>query len=456
MLGSASPMDWALRQFGNCEFGDVRRTNRFVLLAASAVKNSSESLPAQTGSAGAAKAAYRFLAEPDVTHKAICTPHWEDVRHRARTPGLGAVLFIQDGTELDYTHHPETTGLGFIGDGRGRGIELQTTLCVLPGTPEPEVLGMAFSHIWVRDYEPRGKKETLAMRNARHKESDVWADSLEAIGSPPKRSSGTRWVSVSDRGSDGFSFLARAAAQGWSCLVRSKHNRRLENSDETSRYLHDFARSMPSVDTFTIDLRTRPKKPARRVLLNLAFAPVTLPPPSGTKGKSISAWCIRVWEDAPVEPLEWILVSTDPVECIQDALEKVEWYRNRWIIEEYHKCLKTGCNMEKRQVSTFQSLQALLGLLGIVAVFLLQLKSSVNPPQISQDLKDALKALSKRKLEDLESWDYLREIAKLGGFLGRKGDGEPGWQTIWKGWNRLQDIAIGLELGAQLAKIKCG
>jgi len=293
MLGSASPMDWALRQFGNCEFGDVRRTNRFVLLAASAVKNSSESLPAQTGSAGAAKAAYRFLAEPDVTHKAICTPHWEDVRHRARTPGLGAVLFIQDGTELDYTHHPETTGLGFIGDGRGRGIELQTTLCVLPGTPEPEVLGMAFSHIWVRDYEPRGKKETLAMRNARHKESDVWADSLEAIGSPPKRSSGTRWVSVSDRGSDGFSFLARAAAQGWSCLVRSKHNRRLENSDETSRYLHDFARSMPSVDTFTIDLRTRPKKPARRVLLNLAFAPVTLPPPSGTKGKSISAWCIR-------------------------------------------------------------------------------------------------------------------------------------------------------------------
>ena len=145
--------------------------------------------------------------------------------------------------------------------------------------------------------------------------------------------------------------------------------------------------------------------------------------------------------------MEWILVSTDPVTCEEDARRVIEWYRHRWLVEEYHKCLKTGCNMEKRQVSTKQSLMALLGILGIVSVFLLQMKSRANPVPISESLKEALKALAKRSLDDADSRAYLREIAMLGGFLGRKSDGEPGWQTIWKGWNRLQDIAIGIEIG---------
>lgn len=215
--------------------------------------------------------------------------------------------------------------------------------------------------------------------------------------------------------------------------------------------------SMPSAHTFTLGLRARPGKAAREVLLNLAWAPSTLLAPANTTGEPIAAWCIRVWENAPVDPLEWILVSTDPIVNIQDALEKIEWYRNRWIVEEYHKCLKTGCNMEKRQVSTHQSLQALLGFLGIVAVFLLQLKSRVNPIAIPPSLKAALQALSKRKLADPECRDYWREIAMLGGFLGRKGDGQPGWQSIWRGRNRLQDIAIGMEIATEIARTeKCG
>lgn len=456
MDGCALAKDWAFRQFGSCVLGDKRRTDRAVVLGACLANNSGESLPVQTGTVAGVKAAYRLLAEPEVTHAGLSTPHWHAVLHRARTPHLGPVLFIQDGTELDYTHHPETSGLGFIGNGGNQGMELQTTLCVLPGV-EPELFGMAYSSVWTRDHEPRNKTEKRSERNSRHKESDVWGDSIEAMGHAPDGTSGTRWVSVSDRGSDGFSFLTRAKALGWVCLVRSKHNRRMEDSDETAGLLHRFARSMPSVESFTIELRARPGKAARTVLLNLAWAPVTLVTPTHTTGESIPAWCIRVWEEALVDPLEWILVSTDPVTSIQDALEKVEWYRNRWIVEEYHKCLKTGCNMEKRQVSTHQSLQALLGFLGIVAVFLLQLKSRANPIEIPASLKAALQALSKRKLEDPETRDYWREIAMLGGFLGRKGDGQPGWQSIWRGWNRLQDIAIGMEIAMEIARIeKCG
>src|ERR1700722_3167231 len=109
-------MDWARRQFGACALGDKRRTNRVVKLGAMMARNSGGSLPAQMGSMAALKAAYRLLAEPDVTHWGLCSPHWEATRHRARTPGSGPVLFIQDGTELDYTSHPETKGLGFIGN----------------------------------------------------------------------------------------------------------------------------------------------------------------------------------------------------------------------------------------------------------------------------------------------------------------------------------------------------
>ncbi len=391
------------------------------------------------------KAAYRLLSERDVTHEALSTPHWEATRYRARTPDLGPVLFIQDGTELDYTDHPATTGLGFIGDGRGQGLELQTTLCVLPGL-EPEVLGMAFSRAWTRDIAPRKVKEKRSERDARHKETDVWGDTVEAIGQAPGAESGTRWVSVSDRGSDIFSFLRRAQALGWNCLVRSKHDRQMEDLDETRGRLHSFARAMPCVATASLDLRARPGKCARTVSLNLAWAPVSLLAPAHTVGEPIQAWCLRVWEDAPMDALEWILVSTGPVLTEADAHQLVEWYRNRWLIEEYHKCLKTGCNMEKRQVSTKQSLMALLGFLGIVSVFLMRLKSRANPEPIPQSFQAALKALAKTKLSDPETRDYWREIAMLGGFLGRKSDGEPGWQTIWRGWNRLQDIALGIEI----------
>lgn len=455
MDGCALPKDWAFRQFGSCSLGDKRRTDRAVLLGACLANNSCGSLPVQTGTMAGVKAAYRLLAGRKVTHCAVSSPHWEATRHRARTPGLGAVLFIQDGTELDYSHHPGTTGLGFIGDARGQGMELQTTLCVLPGV-DPEVFGMAFSTVWTRDYEPRKKTEKRAARDARHKETDVWGDSVEAIGMAPDAATGTRWVGVSDRGSDVFSHLARVKAHRWTCLVRSKHDRRMEDIDENAARLHSFARSLPAVETTALELRARPGKPARSVLLNLAWASVTLLAPANTVGEPISAWCIRAWEDAPKDALEWILVSTDPVESIKDAREKIEWYRNRWIVEEYHKGLKTGCNMEKRQVSTKQSLQALLGFLGIVSIFLLQLKSRTNPVPIPESLKAALKALTKRKLADPGTRDYWREIAMLGGFLGRKGDGDPGWMTIWRGWNRLQDIAIGMEIQKELERKKCG
>jgi len=450
MAEEVVPMDWARQQFGSACLGDKRRTARAVELGASLLNGSDRSLPEQTGNWNALRAAYRLLAEPDVTHELLSTPHWGLTRAEASKPDLGAVLLVQDGTELDYTSHPQTSGLGFIGNGSGRGMELHTTLCVLPG-PEAQVVGMAHSRAWVRGDKPKKGTETRAQRNARHKETDVWGDCAEAIGPAPDPAIGTRWVSVSDRGSDVFSFLSRAMALGWKCLVRSKHDRRMTDLDGEEDRLHEFARLLPSQSCIALDLRARAGQPARKVNLHLAWSPVTLQPPSDTPGTPIEAWCIRAWELAE-DGLEWILVSTDPVLTLSDVHEKLEWYRCRWLVEEYHKCLKTGCNIERRQVTTHQSLQALLGFLGVVAVFLLQLKTTCKPATIPEQLKLALQALSKRKQEDPDMQTLWRQIAMLGGFLGRKSDGQPGWQTIWRGWNRLQDIALGVELGLKLAQ----
>jgi hypothetical protein len=133
-------------------------------------------------------------------------------------------------------------------------------------------------------------------------------------------------------------------------------------------------------------------------------------------------------------------------------LEKVEWYRRRWLVEEYHKCLKTGCSIEARQSQTRHALEAILGFLSIVAVFLLQLKYD-QERESPEELIQTLEAVTGRNLSAARPKEVLKEIAKLGGFLARKADGDPGWMTIWRGWNRLRDIMYGMQLGMVR---KCG
>lgn len=450
MDGMVDAKEWAVRQWGTVTLGDSRRQARAVDVGACMLCRSNESLPNQMDSWNRLRAAYRLLNSPHTTHAAVSLPHWEATVSEARRPGLGVVLFIQDGTELNYTSHPSTSGLGFIGGSEDlQGMELHTCLAVV-ASDQPLLLGMARSALWTRDHTPRAKVEKRSVRNARHKESDLWGDMVEAIGPAPSADSGTRWVSVGDRGSDLFSFLSRSLALGWSCLVRSKHDRNIEDSSSNKGRLQQYARSLSPADTFSLTLRTRPGKPAQTVTLRLAWAPVRLMTPHPTKGGAIEAWCIRVWEEGG--PLEWILVSTDPVETLDDAHQKVEWYHHRWLIEEYHKCLKTGCAIEKRQLTTAQGLKALTGFLGVIAVFLLQLKTAQRPLSIPEQLKFALSQLTKRQLENATPHEIWRSIAMLGGFLGRKGDGEPGWRTTWSGWNRLLDIAIGIEIGRALAE----
>ena len=145
------------------------------------------------------------------------------------------------------------------------------------------------------------------------------------------------------------------------------------------------------------------------------------------------------------------MLTTGPVTDAASALERIEWYRLRWVVEEYHKALKTGCAMEQRQRQSAPGLRALLGFLAIVAVRLLPwrpvartLPETPASPVAEPELVETVVRLRGGLANRLTADQFWRAVASLGGFLGRKGKGDPGWQTLWRGWQRLQDLCWGL------------
>jgi len=445
----SDPARWAQQQWGDAALGDARRTRRAVQLGTVLASRPEASLPQQTGSWGELKAAYRLLNEPDVTYAALSEPHWQATRQQAAQ--TDTVLLVQDTSELDFTAHRQTTGLGWTGDKRGRGFLLHSCLAVRPDAV-PEILGVAAQRVWTR-HEVKKGTETRAVRFKRRKESDVWAELVEEIGpAAPDQ----YWVSVSDRASDIFSFVRRARAQGWHCLWRVGQNRAvLAGRTNKTKLLLNWARRLPAQTETSLTLRGRADQPPRTIRLQVAWSAVTLCPPCNGPERAqepVSGWCVRCWEAGKRKnALDWILFTTVPVTDAATALERIEWYRLRWIVEEYHKALKTGCAMEQRQLRRGPGLLALLGLLAIVAVRLLQLRTIARTAPdtpasqvIEPEFVETAARLQGGSADTMTADQFWRTVAGLGGFLGRKGDGDPGWQTLWRGWQRLQDLCWGL------------
>jgi hypothetical protein len=441
------PARWAEQQWGTAALGDARRNRRAVQLGAALAFCPKASLPPQTGSWRALKPAYRLLQEPDVTHAALSETHWQLTRQQAAQ--AGTVLFVRDTSELDFTAHRQTTDFGWIGNTGGRGFLLHSCLAVHPSTV-PTILGLAAQQVWTRQEVKKGT-ETRAARTRRRRESDVWAEVVETIGpAAPDQC----WVSVSDRASDVFSFVRRARAQNWHCLLRVSHNRVILPGSGREAKLLDGARRLPVQTETSITRRGRDGHPGRNVRLRVAWSAVTLCPPRNGRERQqapVPGWCVRCWEATKgKDGLEWILFTTVPVTEAAAALERLEWYRLRWVVEEYHKALKTGCAREQRQLRSAAGLRALLGFLAIVAVRLLPLRTIARTAPDTPALQvvepewvETVVRLRGGAADPMTADQFWRAVAGLGGFLGRKGDGDPGWQTLWRGWQRLQDLCWG-------------
>jgi hypothetical protein len=243
---------WATQQWSLAELGDARRNHRALKIGTALATNPAGSLPEQMGGWGDLKAAYRLLDEPDVTYTALSLPHWQQTQTSARATDASVVLFIQDTSELDYTSHVKTEGLGHIGDSNGQGFELHSCLAVLPDLSNPQILGLAAQQVWTRAEIKRGT-ETRTQRANRHSESDVWAEIVEGIGQAPDSKTKQMWVSVGDRGSDVFSYLRRSIAQGWHCLLRVCQDRVITTVAGQRGRLKSLARSLQPLAAKSIE-----------------------------------------------------------------------------------------------------------------------------------------------------------------------------------------------------------
>ena len=448
---------WAQTTFADARLGDKRRSDRVVRMATLMATQSDVSLPRMMKSKAELKAAYRLFETPDVTYEALIRPHLQQTQEQARSHQQ--VLLIQDTTDLNYSHHPKTKGLGPLKNQKQHGMLLQTVLAV--EAQDKQVLGIMHQEPFLRKLAP--KQETRTQQLKRERESQVWERSVRCIGRAPE---GVQWIYVGDRGNDIFTFFETCLAYGTDFLVRAAQDRCIEGEEEDEQIgrLKESIRALPARQTQVLDLPATQDRKARSATLSIAWQEVNIEPPQGgatLTGRPVRAWIVRAWEEtAPdgVEPLEWILITSVPVQSVEQAWERVDWYRARWIVEDYHQCLKTGCSIEERQLQTYEGLRRLLGFLAPMAVRLLQLRTASRAsPELPasqtmpHEVVQVVAYLANVEASSLSTGQCWYTIAGQGGYLGRKGDGPPGWKTLWYGWFYIQTLLQGIHLASRLS-----
>lgn len=451
---------WAVETFGAAELGDPRRTDRLVKVAAALGENPSVSLPRSMRNWADTQGTYRFLSNEAINHEQIMMPHW--IQTRSEGEQRSQMLLIGDITDVNLSSHKATKGLGPVGRGKkAQGFFVHSVLAI--DAKDKQLLGCLGQEPFVR--EPAPEKETKAERKTRWRESLIWEQSIERIGPVP---AGTQWIYVGDRGSDIFRFWQRCQQLGYDFVTRVAHNRNVvveeeeEQEDPTVEHLKTLARSLPSQGGSVLIVPAERGRPQREALVTISWSQVTIQPPvdaTALHQTGMKVSLVRVWEPEPPEggeALEWILVTSVTVNTREDAWQRVMWYKWRWLIEDFHKVLKTGCLLEDRCLQTVEAFCNLLGILTPTAMRLLWLRQTAQMAPdtpatevISKDVIQVVLSLDKRPKATLTASDLWHTIARFGGYLDRKSDPPPGWQTLWQGWMYVQAVLVGVHLARQ-------
>jgi hypothetical protein len=448
---------WAEQNLGGAPLGDERRGERLVRMGAQLAQVSHGVLPQTFRAWPDLKGAYRFLGNAAVTAAAIQRPHLDWTRQACLEQGT--VLLISDTTDLNFTRAKAVKGLGWTGNTEERGLLVHTTLAVRverwarDGTPQLNLLGLFDQEVWTRTHPPRQQQEGQWQRLQRTRESQRWGRAIFASGGPP---AWAEWVHVADRESDIYEVLLGCRETGTSQVIRACWPRKV---DGARGGLLQAARHAAIKGQTELALRARPGQPARTAVLTIRAATLTLRAPARPEGRGtpFTVNVVAVVEENPpagVKGLDWVLVTNLPVHDLEACLRVVRIYEARWLIEEYHKALKTGLGVEQSQLETAHALRNLLALLAIVGVRLVRLKllgrSDPRRELGADDFPaDGIALLEKVYGRPPEGWtarQVLRHLARQGGFLARRGDGEPGWLTLWRGWQRFSAMLYGARL----------
>jgi len=460
-----SPLNWAQAEFGSARLYDNRLKNRLYDIAQAFYGRPLAGIAEACGSKAGTMGAYRFFKNKQVTMDVILTAHTEATIERIKQHRV--VLTPQDTTTLNYSTHPMTEGLGPIRNANDHfvGLILHDTLAFTEdGTP----LGVLDAQCWARDPDDRQKCHRRKKLPIEQKESMKWLHSFRKVAQVQKLCPDTMIVSIGDRESDIYELLQEAVKDpdGPKLLIRMNKSRQRKVEQQL---LWDLMAKEDVVGSLEIHLPRSSSRKARDTLLDVRFAEVELMPPARCKSDpSVRVWVVYVKEQKGQEPvkspIEWMLLSTVEVTSFEDAQKRVEWYSGRWGIEVYHRTLKSGCRLKDRQLASADRLETSLAVDMVVAwrIYHLTMLGRETPEvPCTVFFKDIeWKALccyvNKSSIVPEQPptlGEAMRMVGSIGGHLGRKSDGPPGTQVLWRGIQRL-DTAV--EMYAIMTKQQFG
>jgi len=452
------PRSSLVEEMAGGELGDQRLHERRDRLIAMLEAHPDTAFPEACADDAEVEALYRFLRNRRVSLEALVEPHVAATS--ARCAAMGEVLVLHDTTDLVFAGDTPRTGLVRLGKGR-HGFWLHAALAVsADGLRAP--LGVLSLAPFVRHMQAPGtRKDEYARFADPAKESRCWGDGIAAV----RRRCGedVRTIHVMDRGADSYELFAAMLAEDDRFVVRLTHDRRVI-TDDGAGLLHDVMARAALRGERQVRLAPRhhgdrplqarhkyPPREGRLATLHCTAQPVTLQRPEPRTHRhlptALSVHVVSVCEvDVPlgVEPVAWRLITTEPIDTLEQVWRIVDWYRARWVIEEFFKALKTGCAYEKRQLESLATLLVALALLAPIAWRLLLLRhlARAAPDGV------ATAVLSPRQLQVLHAAptgarlgatptlrDVLLTIARLGGHLTHNGD--PGWLVLGRGMQKL-------------------
>ena len=445
-------VSWVVNEFGFADLGDERRTDRLIKLASSLAQSPTASFPEALKSQAELTGAYRFFENDQIDPEDILQSHTGASLERIRNVPL--VLAVQDTTELNFTSHKALLDAGPLTSKHCQGFFAHTTIAI---TPERVPLGVLSQLVWARDKDQKNKKATRRARCIQEKESYKWLLSLQATIDIQAGCEKTHFINVGDREADVYDLFLVERPQNVDLLVRAAQNRNVETEDDTIESLVEQVTQTDVAATVDLHIPKREKQPARQATLTVRYCPVTLCPPQSRADEdlpSVKVWVIWAVEEHPpkgAEPVAWVLLTTCAVNNVKAALEILDFYACRWGIEILHKILKSGCQIETRQLETADRIKRCLAVYTVIAWRILYATmlsrcvpdapcTALLDPDEWQALYCAIHEVPTPPEEIPSLYQAIRWIARLGGFIDRKKSANPGVTVLWKGFQHLTDL----------------
>lgn len=454
---------WGVEEFGTAKLGNALRTDRLVAIGARAVLQPHGLITSVFARGAQREGCYRFMENPNVLPSAITTAAARGCLRRMR--GEQIVVAPIDGSSLSYLDPEGRRDMGSIGprSKKGRGIKVLTTIATtMDGVP----LGLLGQTFWRRSL----------LRNPVHhqnrpfatRETSNWVEQMGRITrlSVDEQTQSIIWFNGDSEADfkEALEFGVNAPPNVW-LTVRNAANRRVvKEADDDCLKLWDAVGKLPRRGRYKLDVPPGEGRSQRTASMHVRAGYVTLLLRKRSSNNSGDKQPVRVGVVWAVEkgttpkgeePIEWLLLTTAPVDTVDDVLRVIHAYSLRWRVEDFHKAWKTGCKIEESQLEDITNVMRWAAIMASVAIRIERLKHlGRNHPELPAKTEFAAEEIeAARLLADPQTVDrnveptmdtMVKWVAQIGGYVSYRGRPPPGTKVLTRGYLRLQVVAEAL------------